>query len=155
MDKTLTLSIENTVSETDRAAVERGLMDVARASGIKADDPQPIAVLLRDPSGTLVAGLIGNLIWNWLNIRLLWVAEHLRGQGHGATILRAAEAEAARRGFPNACLETFNEGALRFYLREGYTTYGTLPDYPKGHTRYCLAKAITAPAPEENRGGDQ
>jgi hypothetical protein len=38
--------------------------------------------MLRDEHGTLVGGLTGRLRWGWLYIEALWVADHLRGQGH-------------------------------------------------------------------------
>ncbi|MCK6586234.1 MAG: GNAT family N-acetyltransferase [Polyangiaceae bacterium] len=142
MEKTFTLSIKGTPSDDERSAVERGLLMHAYTLGIEQAEPRPLTVLLQDQSGALAGGLIGNCIWGWLNIRLLWVDESLRGKGHGTQILRAAEEEAAQRGCHHACLETFNMDALRFYQREGYTTYGALPDYPKGFTRYSMAKSI-------------
>lgn len=142
MEQTFTMSIESTVSDEDRTAVERGLMDHAAGMGIEPDAPQQVAVLLRDQSGALVGGLIGQAMWGWLNIRLLWVSETFRSKGHGGRLLRAGEDEGARRGCHHARLEVFSPDALRFYLREGYATYGILADYPKGHTRHCLAKPI-------------
>jgi GNAT superfamily N-acetyltransferase len=146
MDPAFRLSIETTFSEEDGAVVDRGLMDHARGRGIQPDNQERFAVFLRDASGAVVGGLVGALLWEWLYIRLLWVADPLRGRGYGAKILRAAEDEAARRGCHHARLETFDPDALRFYQREGYETFGVLPDCPKGHTRYCLAKPIKSPS---------
>ncbi len=83
-------------------------------------------------------------MWNWLEIRLLWVAEDHRGKGNGTRLLRAAQTEALRRRCHGARLETYDPAALRFYERRGFERYGAVPDYPVGHTRYLLLKKLTA-----------
>jgi ribosomal protein S18 acetylase RimI-like enzyme len=71
------------------------------------------------PSGTLALG--GYL-------RLIAVVPGGAGRGTGLALLRAFEAETARHA-PHAFLlvSDFNEGAIRFYEREGYARVGPLP----------------------------
>ena len=46
------------------------------------------------------------------------------------------------RGCTNAYLDTFDFQALPFYRKEGYGLYGTLEEFPPGHRRYYLSKAL-------------
>jgi ribosomal protein S18 acetylase RimI-like enzyme len=71
------------------------------------------------PAGTL--GLGGYL-------KLIAVLPGGEGKGTGAALLRAFEAETARRSAHAFLLVSdFNEGAQRFYEREGYVRVGPLP----------------------------
>jgi ribosomal protein S18 acetylase RimI-like enzyme len=136
------LSVDCAVSEEDRATIERGLVDHARSLGIDSAEQERIAVCLRDTNGVLRGGLVGGIMWGWLEISLLWIDEGIRARGHGAILLDTGEMEAARRGCHHARLETFNVEALRFYRRRGYEEYGAIPDCPMGHTRYLLMKDL-------------
>lgn len=144
-DSCVHLSVHSTLSEEDRASIERGLMDHARTLGIDATEQERIAVCLRTSTGLLAGGLIGGMMWGWLEVRLLWVHRAFRSKGHGATLLDTAEREAARRGCHHARLETYDREARRFYQRRGYAEYGFVPDYPIGHTRWLLMKPLPRP----------
>jgi GNAT superfamily N-acetyltransferase len=99
-----------------------------------------LVLLLRDADGTIRGGLLGYTHWNWLFVSHLWVHEPLRGRGLGRELLGRAEAEAAARGCRNAHLDTFSFQARDFYESRGYVVFGTLDDYPPGHSRYFLQK---------------
>lgn len=66
------------------------------------DNHRLLTVLLRDPEGEIVAGLLGGTFWGWLHIDVLWVRDDLRRGGHGRALLRMAEEEAIRRGCHHA-----------------------------------------------------
>lgn len=102
---------------------------------------RPLTVLAQR-DGVVVGGLWGEVFWSWLKVELLWVHESLRRQGLGRQLLRRAEAEAQRDGAAAAHLDTFSFQALEFYQKEGYEIFGTLPDFPPGHSRYYLKKAL-------------
>lgn len=71
------------------------------------------------PAGTLALG--GYL-------KLIAVAPGGEGRGTGLALLRAFEAETARRSAHAFLLVSdFNGGAIRFYEREGYVRVGPLP----------------------------
>ncbi len=122
-------------------AVRDGLIAYNRAQA-QDDAFQPLSIVLRDPTGRVVGGLLGATYWGWLVIEILWVAEGLRGQGHGRTLLAMAEREATRRGCHHAHLDTMSFQARPFYERVGYTVFGTLCDIPWGHSRYFMQKAL-------------
>jgi ribosomal protein S18 acetylase RimI-like enzyme len=142
IDPSLRLTVEPAASEEDRATIERGLMEHARLLGIDATEQERIALCLRNSNRVLVGGLVGGTMWGWLEVRLLWVHETFRCNGHGTTLLDAAENEAILRGCHHARLETFNPEARGFYERRGYEQYAAVPDYPVGHTRWLLMKTL-------------
>ena len=56
-----------------------------------------LAVLLGDPEhGTVVGGLWGHSVYDWLSIELLFVPEEIRRNGIGSTLMRKAEAVAVK-----------------------------------------------------------
>jgi GNAT superfamily N-acetyltransferase len=73
-------------------------------------------------------------------VAALWVADGWRGRGVGGTLLAAAERHAAAAGCHSVWLDTFQ--ARDFYLKQGYTVFGALEDYPPGQTRSFLRKRI-------------
>ena len=79
-------------------------------------------------------------------IQFLWVAEPVRGQGYGRTLLAAAEREARQRGCRTMLLTTYSFQAPALTERHGYTVVGSAPDCPPGHTSFTLTKALTSAA---------
>jgi GNAT superfamily N-acetyltransferase len=141
------LSIADRIDGADLARIEAGLAASDPALGPYA--PAPLAVLLHDPQrgdpGALVGGLVGETVWGWLSIRLLWVDPAHRGAGHGRALLAAAEVEARRRGCRQARLSTFSFQAAGFYERCGWREVLALKDFPRGHRRLFYVKTL-APA---------
>ena len=103
---------------------------------------QPIAVVVRDDGGEIVAGISGYTAWGWLYIQWLWVAEAHRGERLAGRMLDAAEAEGRLRGCHGAYIDTFNPHALGAYQRQGYVSFGKLDDFPLGRTRTFLRKQL-------------
>ena len=127
----------------DVAALVRGLdahaMPHTGAAGFK-----PLGVFLRDDGGAIVGGASGFVNWNWLFINLVWLSESLRGAGHGRLLIEALEQAARDRGCTHAHLDTFSFQARPFYEKLGYEVFSTLDDYPPGHRRFFMKKALGA-----------
>jgi GNAT superfamily N-acetyltransferase len=134
--------LEPTPHPDDLATIERGLVEHAAGTGVEPRNHQPLFVIGRDEAGRIVGGLVGNTVWGWLQVKQLWVVETERRRGHGRRLLEAAEVEAKRRGCHHALLDTFDFQAPRFYERLGYRTFGSLPDFPRGHVRSFFSKAL-------------
>ena len=60
----------------------------------------------------------------------------------GSRLMSLAEAEAMKRGCHAAWLDTFEFQAKAFYERIGYSCFATLPDFPKGSSRYFMWKDL-------------
>jgi GNAT superfamily N-acetyltransferase len=103
-----------------------------------------LCFLLYAPDGEIAGGLIGETHWEWCYINMLWLREDLRGRGYGHQLLTLAEEEARRRGAKNAYLDTFSFQAPEFYKQHGYRVFGVLNDFPPGHQRYYMTKALQA-----------
>jgi len=105
--------------------------------------PQLLAIALRDPdSGAITGGLWGSSAAGWLYVDLLVVPEEFRGQGLGTELLRKAEDVAIKRGCTGLFLSTGSFQAPRFYEKLGFTAFGSLPDYPPGHTTTYYSKRL-------------
>ena len=105
-------------------------------------DEKPLSVQAHDTAGALVGGVIGATHWGWLYIRQFWVAEAERGRGLGRRLLAEAEAVARARGCAGVYLDTFSPDAAAFYERCGFERVGAIENFPPGHARTFLSKAL-------------
>jgi GNAT superfamily N-acetyltransferase len=137
----VTLTVTDTPAEGDVEVIRSSLSDFNDAD-VGPANRAVLAVVVRDETGKVVAGISGYTAWEWLFVQWLWVAETMRGQGIAAEMLEAAEAEARRRGCRGAWIDTFNPVALRVYQDAGYEVFGALPDFPVGRTRTFLQKRL-------------
>lgn len=123
--------------------VRRGIRE-ADPAGVRPRDWTAVCLSLRDAEGTVVGGVYGATVWEWLMIDGLWVDDALRGQGHGSRLLLGAEEVAIERGCHGCWLGTFDFQARAFYERHGYTVFAELPGFPAGHSHYHLKKDLSA-----------
>jgi GNAT superfamily N-acetyltransferase len=129
-----------TVHGPARRAIQKGLRAFNAAHWGKLDY-KPLTITLRDGK-EIVAGLTGETALGWLYIDLLWVSDGRRRKGLGRTLMARAEAEARKRGARNAYLNTFSFQARPFYKKLGYREFGRLDDFPVGHSRHWMTKAL-------------
>jgi len=103
-------------------------------------DFKPLNLVVRDDSGSIIAGLKATTGWDWLYVEVLWVHERHRRTGLGTQLLENAEREATKRGCIGSCLTSYSFQAPEFYLRLGYSAFGQIGDYPVGSTMYFMSK---------------
>jgi GNAT superfamily N-acetyltransferase len=131
-----------------RQAIVDGLGAFNRSRIGIAVEPLPLALLLSEPdSDGVLGGLYGSTWTSYLHVNLLFVPEKMRGAGVGRALMMKAEAEAIRRGCTAATLDTYSFQARGFYERLGYSVFGTLDDYPPGHSRFYLTKRLIGGEP--------
>ena len=139
------LLLLTTETEPDKAtahAISNGL-DAYNNSAVPGGDWKSLWIVGRDGAGTVQAGLRGVTAFNWLFVEWLWVAEPFRRQGVGSQLLSGAEAIARERRCSSSYLDTFSFQAPEFYKRQhGYEEFGRLEDFPPGHARIWLRKAL-------------
>ncbi len=143
MDKTYTLTIEDTLDSPEADFVRQKLAEFNRQYVVD-DQYQPFTIFLRDQAQKIVAGLLGETYWGWLHVSILWVAGDVRRLGYGRKLLAAAELEAIRRGCRQAHLDTLDFQARDFYEKQGYVVFGELTDLPAGHSRFFMKKTLPA-----------
>jgi len=102
----------------------------------------PVSLFLRDQGDEVLGGLLGSIWGGVLYVRMLWVAQALRGQGHGWRLLETAERRARERGCRHVFLDTFSFQAPGFYEKHGYAIYARADDWPVGHAHYFLRKDL-------------
>ncbi len=133
------------LSDSTREDLRQAILAPLRAfneAQVGASAHRGLAIEVRGEDGDTVGGLWGATGFGWLFVHLLVVPETLRGQGLGRQLMAMAEDEARQRGCHGAWLDTFDFQARPFYERLGFVCFGELTDYPKGHTRYFMQKAL-------------
>ena len=105
----------------------------------------PIGYFLKNARGEWLAGLTGYVWGGWMHVNFIWVTESLRGQRHGTRLMDAAESFAIGHACIGATLETHSFQAPGFYAKRGYEVFGTLADYPPGHSKLFLRKSLRNP----------
>ncbi len=105
---------------------------------------ESLCVTARNAANDVVGGVYGEVYWGWLNILVLWVAPALRRHGVGTQLLAHVETEAVAKSCRGIYLDTFTFQNPQLYLRAGYEVFGTLDQFPNGHSRHFLRKQLHA-----------
>jgi ribosomal protein S18 acetylase RimI-like enzyme len=136
------LEMSESADAETRKLIYAGLAAHNRQS-VPAPDVKNLWIVLRGADGAVQGGLIGLTAWSQLHVEAVYVPEALRGTGIGQEIMAMAETEAQRRGCIGVWLDTYSFQARGFYERLGYTVLGEIENYPPGHTRYFMKKALS------------
>ncbi len=128
-------------TEADRLAILNPLL-AFNLMKTGNDRYKPLVITLSDASGQVLGGLSAKSYYDWLFVDLLFVPEALRGHGHGSSLLRQAEDWAKNETCIGIWLDTFTFQAPGFYEKQGYTMFGAIDDYPKGHSRKFFRKLL-------------
>jgi GNAT superfamily N-acetyltransferase len=120
----------------------RDRLSMYNSAATGRSDFYPCNIFLKGDKGEVLGGLLGYVWSDWLYIAILWVDDGLRGQGQGTRLMDAAETYARDRGCHSASLDTHSFQARPFYEKRGYEVFGTLEDYPKGHTKFFFRKKL-------------
>lgn len=137
----LTLAPEAAPEPEAALAIERGLSAHAETLGFKGDWT-PKWILARDQSREVKGGVRYLIVFDWLFVQWLWVAEEHRRSGVGSKLIAAAEADGRAKSCRGAYLDTFTFQAPAFYERHGYREFGRLENFPQGHSRIWFMKPL-------------
>ncbi len=135
------IQIADQLNEADEAHIVDALK--AHNREYARPDLRKLSVVVRDSSGVIQAGLLGQTHWGCLRIDILWVDDSCRGQGLGAQMLDAALSESGARGCASAVVETMAFQARDFYEKQGFEVFGTLDGGRPELTCFYLRKKIT------------
>ena len=122
------------------AATETRLYEFNRkATG--CDDGKGLAFVLR--AGAETVGVAAGYSWAGIaELRQMWVAEPLRGAGHGRALLEAFVEEARRRRVRRVWVGSYDFQAPGFYEKAGFRRVVELQGFPEGHTNVILCKEL-------------
>jgi len=110
----------------DHAALLQRLVSANLAHG-GPSGYRNIAVILRDPdTGEASSGVWGSILYGWLSIELLYVAEPDRRHGLGSRLLTAVEDASREQGCVGAWFSAYAFQAPGFYEKNGYEPFGEL-----------------------------
>ena len=133
------MDISATPTEDERLAILAGLADFNASNGYPADH-RLVSIVLRDAEGSIIGGLWGKTVYDWLYVEYLVVPEAQRGTGLGGELMRRAEAQAIARGCVGSWLTTFSFQARPFYEGLGYEVFAELPNSPGDNVRIFMRK---------------
>ncbi|QZN94232.1 GNAT family N-acetyltransferase [Symbiopectobacterium purcellii] len=105
-------------------------------------DIQPLRITLKDESGDIKGGIIARTWWGGLDIQYLWVAAEYQRNGVGRELMQMAEREAIERGCHFSYVDTFSFQARGFYIKLGYSEYGSLDGFSLKFSRHYLVKQL-------------
>jgi ribosomal protein S18 acetylase RimI-like enzyme len=105
-------------------------------------DAALLAGCIRNNAEEVIAGFSGHSWGGSCELANLWVHAQYRGRGFGALLLRAAEAEAIKRGCAQIVLATHSFQAPGFYERMGYEQRYSIAGQPKGYADIIFVKVL-------------
>ena len=135
------IAVSDRLADEDQLELDRRVdSHNMERSGI--EDARLMSIMVRSTEGELLAGLHGYTWGGYCEVKSLWVAAGLRGQGLGSTLLRSAEKEAAKRRCRLVLLTTHSFQAPEFYRKHNYSEAATIDDCPLGHSYILMSKAL-------------
>ncbi len=135
--------MELKVTEGIAPLEEDAILQKLRAFNIATfgeSDRRELTIPLYDDGGEISGGLVGYTGRGWLYVSMLYIPEHLQGQGLATRMLEMAEDEARKRGCIGAYIDTMNPAGLSLYQKLGYAEIGKLDALSGGHVVTWLAK---------------
>lgn len=130
---------------SDSAAIEAALLADLRQRSPQGHN-ETIALAMKAPDGSLIAGLNGSTSYGWLLVKVLWVAPDQRRRGYGRALIAEAFRKAKALECQSAWLDTSDCEARQFYERLGFSVFGALQNsgsqVPPGHQRWFMNTVI-------------
>ena len=137
----ISVAVERDPDPATKSAIQTGLF-AANVESTGDGNFDLVFVAARDLSSMVIGGVVGEAYWGWVCFTTVWVHPDHRRMGLASRMLKAAEAEAARKGCTQAYLDTFSFQHPGLYLRSGYEIFGQLDDFPAGSKRLFMRKTI-------------
>jgi len=125
----------------ERNAAVGILTEHAGEAGGAAPKFEPFSVLALC-EGAVVAGVSGQVFWNWLYAELVWVEKPFRGSGIGRAVMQKAEETARELGLSGIYLWTQSWQAPGFYSKLGFENFVVFDNFPPPHKRLGFRKYL-------------
>lgn len=131
--------------ESEQTAITLGFETHSASQQAPSFEKESLKWVVRNSRGEVTAAMTAMLLWDWLYIDELWVADETRGTGLGRQLMEAGEALALAEGLEGIWLWTQSWQAEGFYLRLGYQEFTRFDNFPRGFSRIGLRKTLTTP----------
>jgi GNAT superfamily N-acetyltransferase len=151
MNNSALFAVSDRLADEDQLELDR-LVDSHNLERSGIEDARLMSIMVRSSGGNLLAGLHGYTWGGYCEVKSLWVAAQLRGQGVGGMLLRSAENEASERGCRLVLLTTHSFQAAGFYRIHGYGEVAAVDDCPRGHSYILMSKALDCRGPRQKPG---
>lgn len=136
---------DETALEGIAAKIEQNLLASLQDGQAQALNSN-VTLTMRDKDGHLIAGLVGSTSYGWLLIKIIWVHDNHRRQGHGRALIQRVEKVAKERGCHALWLDTSSVSSFEFYQSLGFECFGILANdadqNPPDHKRWFLKRPI-------------
>ncbi len=123
------IELIETPSETDVAALYDGL-HAFNLQHLPNLNEVSFGLFIRNINEEIVGGAVAVLLPSVMQIKYLWLAAHIRGQGIGKNLMQRLENEASARGLQSIALETYTFQAPEFYTKLGFNEVGRYINHP-------------------------
>ncbi|MBD3919291.1 GNAT family N-acetyltransferase [Paenibacillus sp. PR3] len=127
---------------TEEASHVRNQLIAFNSAHVPNGRYEEVNLCVKNDQGDIIAGLNSAVCWNWMEIDIIWVDEHHRGEGLGSRLLTEAERIAREHHCSFIKLNTFSFQAPDFYRKYGYEVIAIIEDAPSGHQHYFLKKQL-------------
>ncbi len=142
MPQEIQFEVTDSANPADLESIDKGLSQFNEQTADLAS-VRPLHIVARDKGGLLVGGLVARTWGACCEIQILWVEKSARKSGVGKTLVRQAEAEAARRGCVTVFLESFSFQAPKFYSQLGYETKHRIEGMPNGICKSYMLRQLS------------
>lgn len=125
----MNIELIETPSETDVARIYEGL-HAFNLQHIPNLNEISLGLFIRNNNEEIVGGAVAVILPSVMQIKYLWLAEDIRGQGIGKDLMQRLENEARIRGLQSIALETYTFQASEFYTKLGFNEVGRYINHP-------------------------
>lgn len=138
----LTVASSHDLSHIESALTE---FNQATAPDVVPYGKTALNFVYKDADGHILAGIEAHRnSWGLLKIDILYVTSKLRFNGLGTQLLQHVEELALEADCKTALVSTYDFQAKYFYIKSGFSVFGSVENTPPGHTRYFLKKELKA-----------
>jgi ribosomal protein S18 acetylase RimI-like enzyme len=93
----------------------------------------------------LIGSIVGKIVFNWLHLDLVWVADNRRRLGVGRHLMKLAGVKAEEMKLGGIEVWTQSWQAPEFYRKIGYEEFAVIDDFTPGNKRHAFRLTLQPP----------
>lgn len=135
------INYEENPKQKDMHILENGIMEYDKQNQSQSQTTF-FAFFVRDEKGNIFGGCDGEIMYGHLYVGHVWIAEALRGQGFGASLMQEVEQLAKDKHCHFMAINTMGWQALEFYKKFGFYVEFERRGFDNGAIFYYLRKDL-------------